>query len=129
MLRRNEYIYLTGNSYVSEMQGQALMHLSQVGLQFDESRSDNPFAFFTQIVKHCFVRVLNLEKRQHSIRDDLLIMAGVNPSYTRQVDNEIEQHDEETKAVALKIKSDKSDSEAPAKKEPKKRGRKPKVKA
>ncbi len=114
MARRNGYIYLTGNSYVDEMKCHALMHLSQVGLQFDESRSDNPFAFYTQIVKHCYTRVLNLEKRNQSVRDDLLIMSGVNPSYTRQVDNEIDQHE---------TKNSNDDSvKAPAK-----RGRKPKV--
>jgi DNA primase len=42
-----------GYSYVSDMRGQALVQLSQVGLQFDESRSDNPFAWYTQIIKNC----------------------------------------------------------------------------
>ncbi len=127
MARRNGYVYLTGNTYVDEMRNHALMHLSQVGLQFDESRSDNPFAFYTQIIKHCFTRILNLERRNQNIRDDLLIMAGVNPSYTRQVDNEMDQREEETKAVALKL--EKTSSEEKPKKEPKKRGRKPKIKA
>ena len=36
MARRNGTIYLTGNSYVQDMRGQALVQLSQVGLQFDE---------------------------------------------------------------------------------------------
>jgi len=42
-----------GYSYVADMRGQALVQLSQVGLQFDESRSDNPFAWYTQIIKNC----------------------------------------------------------------------------
>ncbi len=33
-----------GYTYVDEMRSQALLQLSLVGLQFDESRSDNPFA-------------------------------------------------------------------------------------
>ena len=33
-----------GYTYNDEMQSQALMQLSQIGLQFDESKSENPFA-------------------------------------------------------------------------------------
>lgn len=73
-----------GYSYNAEMQGQALLQLSQVGLQFDESKSQNPFAYYTATLQNSFTRVLNLEKRNQSIRDDILEMNGMNPSYTRQ---------------------------------------------
>ena len=93
LVRRNGTVYLTGNSYLDEMKCQALLQLSQVGLQFDESRSDipNPFAYLTQVTKASFIRALNLEKRNQDIRDDLLIMAGAMPSYTKQTEHEIEQ--------------------------------------
>lgn len=119
MTRRNGQTFLVGNSYLADMRGQALVQLSQVGLQFDESRSDNPFAWYTQIVKNSFRRSLLLEKRNQDIRDDLLVMHGAMPSYTRQVDDDLEQK-------ALLADTGTSDSEAPAKKEAKKRGRKPK---
>lgn len=80
-----------GYSYVDEMRSHALVQLSQVGLQFDESKSDNPFAFYTTTIKNCFTRVLNLEKRNQHIRDEMLIMAGTLPSYSRQIDHEMEQ--------------------------------------
>jgi len=105
-----------GYSYLADMRGQALVQLSQVGLQFDESRSDNPFAWYTQIVKNSFRRSLLLEKRNQDIRDDLLVMHGAMPSYTRQVDDDLEQ----------KALLESGTAEAPAKKEAKKRGRKPK---
>lgn len=79
-----------GYTYVDEMRNQALLQLSQIGLQFDESKSDNPFAFYTTSIKNCFTRVLNLEKKAQNIRDDLLIIAGVAPSYTRQIEHELE---------------------------------------
>jgi hypothetical protein len=79
-----------GYSYNEEFQGQALMQLSQVGLQFDESKSDNPFAFYTTVVKNSFVRIINLEKRNQVIRDDILEMSGASPSYSRQSESEWE---------------------------------------
>ncbi len=79
-----------GYSYLDEMKGQALMQLSQVGLQFDESKSVNPFAYYTTTMKMCFTRILNLEKQSQQIRDELLCMAGSNPSNTRMVEHEME---------------------------------------
>lgn len=89
--RRNGTVYITGNSYVDEMRSQALLQLSMVGLQFNEARSDNPFAYYTVTVSNAFTRVLNLEKRNQNIRDDMLVMAGVAPSITRQIDNSVAQ--------------------------------------
>jgi len=72
-----------GYTYNDEMKGQAILQLTQIGLQFDESKSDNPFAYFTAAVTNSFVRIINIEKRNQNIRDDLLEMNGMNPSYTR----------------------------------------------
>jgi hypothetical protein len=80
-----------GYTYVDEMRSQALLQLSLVGLQFNEARSDNPFAYYTVTVSNAFTRVLNLEKRNQNIRDDMLIMHGVTPSITRQIDNSLSQ--------------------------------------
>lgn len=73
-----------GYTYNEEMRGQALLQLSQIGLQFDESKSDNPFAYYTAAITNSFTRVLNIEKKNQSIRDDILEMNGLNPSFTRQ---------------------------------------------
>jgi len=73
-----------GYTYNDEMKGQAILQLSQIGLQFDESKSNNPFAYYTAAVTNSFVRVINLEKRNQNIRDDILEMNNMNPSYTRQ---------------------------------------------
>jgi hypothetical protein len=66
------------------MRGQAILQLTQIGLQFDESKSDNPFAYYTAAVTNSFVRIINIEKRNQNIRDDILEMNGMNPSWTRQ---------------------------------------------
>ena len=80
-----------GYTYIDEMKSQALLQLSQIGLQFDESRSEtpNPFAYYTAAITNSFTRVLNIEKRNQNIRDDILIMHGATPSYTRQTEHDM----------------------------------------
>jgi hypothetical protein len=73
-----------GYTYNDEMKGQAILQLSQIGLQFDESKSNNPFAYYTAAVTNSFVRVINIEKRNQNIRDDILEMNNMDPSHTRQ---------------------------------------------
>jgi ribosomal protein S20 len=77
-----------GYTYNDEMQSQALMQLSQIGLQFDESKSDNPFAYYTAAITNSFTRILNIEKKNQAIRDDLLEFNGMMPSFTRQNEND-----------------------------------------
>jgi hypothetical protein len=77
-----------GYTYNDEMQSQALMQLSQIGLQFDESKSENPFAYYTAAITNSFTRILNIEKKNQSIRDDLLEQNHMSPSFTRQHENE-----------------------------------------
>lgn len=79
-----------GYTYNDEMRGQAILQLAQIGLQFDESKSNNPFAYYTAAVTNSFVRVINIEKRNQNIRDDILEMNDMNPSYTRQIQGEWE---------------------------------------
>ena len=79
-----------GYTYNDEMRGQAILQLAQIGLQFDESKSNNPFAYYTAAVTNSFVRVINIEKRNQNIRDDILEMNDMNPSYTRQHQGEWE---------------------------------------
>jgi hypothetical protein len=79
-----------GYTYNDEMKGQAVLQLTQIGLQFDESKSNNPFAYYTAAVTNSFVRVINLEKRNQNIRDDILEMNNLNPSFTRQYQGEFE---------------------------------------
>jgi hypothetical protein len=105
--RRGGGVFLTGNTYNDEMRGQAIMQLAQIGLQFDESKSDNPFAYYTASVKNSFVRIINIEKKNQNIRDDILEMNDLNPSYTRQYASEWQ--------TELKRFSDTKDPAAPEK--------------
>jgi hypothetical protein len=91
-----------GYTYVDEMRSQALLQLSQIGLQFDESKSQNPFAYYTAAIDNSFTRILNIEKKNQTIRDDLLIELGSNPSFTRQFEHEAMMRDERERLANLK---------------------------
>lgn len=89
-----------GYTYVDEMRSQALVQLSQIGLQFNESKSENPFAYYTAAITNSFTRILNIEKKNQNIRDDILEMNEMLPSYTRQAKNESETVSAKRKAAA-----------------------------
>lgn len=77
-----------GYTYVDEMKGQSLLQLSSMGLQFNEAKSKNPFAYYTQALTHSFTRVLNTEKKNQNIRDEILIDQGLTPSFSKQLEFE-----------------------------------------
>lgn len=74
-----------GYSYLDDMKSEALVHLVNAWHKFDETKSNNPFAYYSTIITNAFVRVLNAEKKSQDIRDDLLEIAGKDPSYSRQM--------------------------------------------
>jgi hypothetical protein len=73
-----------GYTYNDEMRNSAILQLTYVGLRFNESKSANPFAYYTAAITNSFCRVLNTEKRNQNIRDDILELNGLNPSWSRQ---------------------------------------------
>jgi hypothetical protein len=95
-----------GYTYNDEMKGQAILQLAQIGLQFDESKSNNPFAYYTAAVTNSFVRVINIEKRNQNIRDDILEMNDLNPSYTRQHQGEWEASVKRNEEAGFSIHKD-----------------------
>ena len=73
-----------GYTYNDEMRNSAILQLTYVGLRFNEAKSANPFAYYTAAITNSFCRVLNTEKRNQNIRDDILELNGLNPSWSRQ---------------------------------------------
>jgi hypothetical protein len=96
-----------GYTYNDEMRGQAILQLTQIGLQFDESKSANPFAYYTAAVTNSFVRVINIEKRAQNIRDDILEMNDMTPSFTRQSQGEWERQVEDQRKLIVKAEAEK----------------------
>jgi hypothetical protein len=99
-----------GYTYIDEMKGQAILQLSQIGLQFDESKSENPFAYYTAAVTNSFTRILNLEKKMQNIRDDMLEEAGLTPSMTRQGKQEFAEETARQAELYKKMRMPKSET-------------------
>jgi len=86
-----------GYSYREEFVGEGLVQVIKGALLFCESRTKNtpnPFAYYTAIATNAFRKVLTAEKRVRTIRDDMLISMGADPSHTRQTEDELEQRGE-----------------------------------
>lgn len=81
----------SGYTYLDEMKGTALVQLSNIGLFFNESKSNNPFAYYTTIMYNAFLGALKGEKKNQNLRDSLLIEMGGTPSFNRQYDEEQKQ--------------------------------------
>jgi hypothetical protein len=102
-----------GYTYVEEMRGQAILQLSQIGLQFDESKSENPFAYYTAAVTNSFTRVLNIEKKNQNIRDDMLEEHGLTPSTTRQHQQEYAEETARQAELYKNMRMPKSEESTP----------------
>jgi hypothetical protein len=81
MCRRNGSIYITGNTYNEDMQSYAMLMLTRTWQSFNAEKGSNPFAFFTQCIKHSFIQYLNQEKRHRNIRDMLIVQQGLSASF------------------------------------------------
>lgn len=74
----------SGYSFREDMVSFAVVNLCSNWHKFDPAKSDNPFAFYTTAVYRSFLQYLADEKKQRDIRDNLLIDAGANPSFSFQ---------------------------------------------
>ena len=91
-----------GYTFIDEMQSDACYWLTKNALSFNEARETtqlNPFAYYTTVVNNVFKAVLNVEKLNRNIRDDLLEVNGFDPSNSRIVDIELNMIDNKAKKV------------------------------
>ena len=77
-----------GYTYIDDMKSEAMLSLLNGSLKFNPEKSKNPFGYMTQIVTHSFLTTLDKEKKVRRIRDDILEQYGLDPSNTRQIENE-----------------------------------------
>jgi hypothetical protein len=73
-----------GYSFREDMVSIAVVNLCANWHKFDPAKSDNPFAFYTTAAYRSFLQYLADEKKHREIRDNLLVEAGANPSFSFQ---------------------------------------------
>lgn len=77
-----------GYSWLEDMKSAALVQLCEVVLKFEESKSNNAFAYLTQIVSMKFISILNGEKTQTRIKSQLLKNNGYDATYNEAAELE-----------------------------------------
>ena len=55
---------------------------------FDPEKSNNPFAYFTQIIYYAFLRRIQKEKKQTTIKQKLILKSGLDEIVRQEGDNE-----------------------------------------
>ena len=81
---------------------------------FDPEKSNNPFAYFTQIIYYAFIRRIQKEKKQTTIKQKLILKSGLDELVRQEGDNEEYQN-----SYADFLRKNMIVDEEPEKKEPK----------
>ena len=64
-------------TYRSEMVSDGIENCLQYMSNFNPEKSNNPFAYFTQIIYYAFIRRIQKEKKQMQVKSKLIQNAGV----------------------------------------------------
>ena len=108
-------------TYKEDMISDGIENCLQYVANFDPEKSNNPFAYFTQIIYYAFIRRIQKEKKQTTIKQKLIMKGGLEEIVRQEGDNteyqnayadflkknmvyEEEKPKEETKAVKRKKK-------------------------
>ena len=108
-------------TYKEDMISDGIENCLQYVANFDPEKSNNPFAYFTQIIYYAFIRRIQKEKKQTTIKQKLIMKGGLDEIVRQEGDNteyqnayadflkknmiyEEDKPKEETKAVKRKKK-------------------------
>jgi hypothetical protein len=92
------------DSFRTDMESFALTTVSKVWRSFNPEKSNNPFAYFTQVIKRAFYQYQNMERKQRDISNELLIENGQSPSHAYMVEYEYRDFDPEAAGGEIKTK-------------------------
>ena len=75
-------------TYKEDMISDGIENCLQYVSNFDPDKSDNPFAYFTQIIYYAFIRRIQKEKKQTTIKQKLILKSGLDEIVRQEGDNE-----------------------------------------
>ena len=112
-------------TYKEDMISDGIENCLQYVANFDPEKSNNPFAYFTQIIYYAFIRRIQKEKKQTTIKQKLIMKGGLDEIVRQESDNTDyqNQYSEFLKKNMIYEEEPKEKEDKPAKrkkKEPKK---------
>jgi len=90
------------DTFRDDMESFALMTVTKVWRSFNPKKSDNTFAYFTQVIKRAFYQYQNMERKHRDISNELLIENGQSPSHAYMVEYEYKDYDPEEAGGKIK---------------------------
>ena len=74
-------------TYKEDMISDGIENCLQYVANFDPEKSKNPFAYFTQIIYYAFIRRIQKEKKQTTIKQKLIMKGGLDEIVRQEGDN------------------------------------------
>ena len=74
-------------TYKEEMISDGIENCLQYVSNFNPDKSNNPFAYFTQIIYYAFIRRIQKEKKQQSIKRKLILKCGFDVETATNIDD------------------------------------------
>ena len=74
-------------TYKDDMISDGIENCLQYVANFNPDKSDNPFAYFTQIIYYAFIRRIQKEKKQTEIKQRLIQKQGIQEYDTQEGDD------------------------------------------
>ena len=103
----SRYEYSDYSPHIEDMKSVAVTNVVRAWRSFDLERYNNPFAYFTQAIKHTFWQYVSQEKKHRLNRDAILISQGELPSdaYMEDYEKEINEakHEEHLKKTTPRV--------------------------
>ena len=75
-------------TYRDDMISDGIENCLQYMSNFNPNKSNNPFAYFTQIIYYAFIRRIQKEKKQTIIKQKLIMKSGLDELVSQETDNQ-----------------------------------------
>ena len=109
-------------TYKEDMISDGIENCLQYVTNFDPEKSNNPFAYYTQIIYYAFIRRIQKEKKQTTIKQKLILKSGLDELVLQAGDDGDyqNQYADFLKKNMIEVEPDKPKEKKIRKKEPRK---------